>query len=228
MPTTTFVCLANSRKKRGRCLAGKASDNGSFSKWIRPVTEHPSEELQSHEHCLQSGEDVAIFDLLEVKLLDPKPVRHQQENWLMDVSVPLKKKGSLTLEDVAKLVDSPEKLWGTGTSTKNGINNCVSLSEITIYSSSLYLVEVSKFKVEIRFSFGRRDMRGLFVYGGHEYKLSITDPHFEQKFVDKPVGDYEIEKTLLTVSLGENYEDSFYKLIAGVMPIDFGKNWSGQ
>ena len=71
-------------------------------------------------------------------------------------------------------------------------------------------------------------MRGVFVYGGHEYKLSITDPHFEQKFVDKPVGDYEIEKTLLTVSLGENYEDSFYKLIAGVMPIEFGKKWSSQ
>jgi hypothetical protein len=104
-------------------LAGKASYNGSFSKWIRPVTEHPSEELQSHEHCLQTGEDVAIFDLLEVKLLDPKPLLHQQENWLMDVSIPLKKKGSLTLEDVSKLVDSPDKLWGTGTSTKNGINN---------------------------------------------------------------------------------------------------------
>lgn len=71
-------------------------------------------------------------------------------------------------------------------------------------------------------------MRGVFVYGGHEYKLSVTDPHFEQKFVDMPVGDYEIEKTLLTVSLGENYEDSFYKLIAGVTPIEFGKKWSGR
>ncbi len=226
MNTASFVCLANSRKKRGRCLAGKALYNGSYSKWIRPVTEHPSEELQFPEHCLQTGEDVAIFDLLEIKLLDPKPLHHQQENWLMDISVPIKKKGVMSLDDVSKLADTPETLWGIGTSTKNGKNNCISISEISKQTSSLYLVNVSNFKVEIRISFGRRDMRGVFSYRGHDYKLSITDPHFEHRFMDKPVGDYEIEKTLLTISLGENYEDSFYKLIAGIMPIEFGKKWS--
>jgi hypothetical protein len=82
--------------------------------------------------------------------------------------------------------------------------------------------------VEIRFLFGKRDMRGVFSYRGHEYKLSITDLHFEQRFVDKPVGDYEIARTLLTISLGENYFDTFYKLIAGIIPIEFGKKWSSQ
>lgn len=225
MPTEAFVCLANSRKKGGRCLAGKALQNSAYTKWIRPVTEHPSEELQNHEHCLQTGEDVAIFDVLEIKLLNPKPVQHQQENWLMDVSAPLKKKGFLSLEDVSKLVDYPESLWGTGTSTKNGKNNCVHITEIEKHTSSLYLIEVSNFEVEIKFLFGKRSMRGIFTYRGHEYKLSITDPSFEQKFVTKPVGDYEIERTLLTISLGENYEDSFYKLIAGIIPVEYGKKW---
>jgi len=77
MHTATFVCLANSRKHNGRCLAGKALFNGTYSKWIRPVTEHPSEELQSHEHCLQSGEDSSILDLLEIQLLQPKGKQHQ-------------------------------------------------------------------------------------------------------------------------------------------------------
>ena len=226
--TATFVCLANSRKRSGRCLAGKAFDNGTYSKWIRPVTEHPTEELQSNEYCLQTGEDAKILDLLEIKLREPKGRLHQQENWLMDISVPLKKNGSLTLEEVSKLVDSPESLWGTGTSTKNGLNNCVPISEINNHASSLYLVDVSKFKVEIRISFGRREMRGSFSYGGHEYKLSITDTHFEQRFVDKPLGDYEIDRTLLTISLGEHYGGSFYKLIAGIVPIEFGKKWIRQ
>jgi hypothetical protein len=115
--TATFVCLANSRKHSGRCLAGKALHNGTYSKWIRPVTEHPSEELQANEHCLQNGQDAAILDLLEIKLIEPKGTLHQKENWLMDVSVPLKKKGSMGLEELSKLVDSPETLWGTGTST---------------------------------------------------------------------------------------------------------------
>lgn len=226
MPNATFVCLANSRKKGGRCLAGKALYNGEYSKWIRPVTEHPSEELQSHEHCLQTGEDVSIFDLLEVKLLSPKALHHQQENWLMDVSVPLKKKGAMTLEEVSRLVDHPESLWGTGISTKNGKNNCVSIAEIEKHKSSLYLIDVSNFKVEIRYTFGKRGMRGIFTYREDEYKLSITDPHFEHKFQAKPVGDYEIARTLLTISLGENYEDNFYKLIAGIIPMDYGMKWS--
>ena len=117
MHTATFVCLANSRKHNGRCLAGKALFNGTYSKWIRPVTEHSSEELQSHEHCLQSGEDSSILDLLEIQLLQPKGKQHQQENWLMDVSVPLKKKGTLSLEDVTQIVDSPGSLWGLGSSS---------------------------------------------------------------------------------------------------------------
>ena len=228
MHTATFVCLANSRKHSGRCLAGKAFHNGAYSKWIRPVTEHPSEELQANEHCLQTGQDAAILDLLEIKLLEPKGTLHQQENWLMDVTVPLKKMGSMTLEELSNLVDTPETLWGTGTSTKNGKNNFVPIAEITSHSSSLYLVDISNFKVEIRISFGKRDMRGVFSYGGHEYKLSITDLNFEQRFMDKPLGDYEIARTLLTISLGENYEGSFYKLIAGIMPIEFGKKWSSQ
>jgi len=226
--TATFVCLANSRKHSGRCLAGKAFHNGAYSKWIRPVTEHPSEELQANEHCLQTGQDAAILDLLEIKLLEPKGTLHQQENWLMDVTVPLKKMGSMTLEELSNLVDTPETLWGTGTSTKNGKNNFVPIAEITSHSSSLYLVDISNFKVEIRISFGKRDMRGVFSYGGHEYKLSITDLNFEQRFMDKPLGDYEIARTLLTISLGENYEGSFYKLIAGIIPIEFGKKWSSQ
>lgn len=228
MPTAIFVCLANSRKHSGRCLAGKVLQNGTYSKWIRPVTESRFEELQTNEHCLQTGQDAAILDLLEIKLLESKGNLHQQENWLMDVSVPLKKKGSMGLEELTKLVDSPETLWGTGTSTKNGKNNCVPISEIAKHDSSLYLIEVSNFKVEIRFLFGKRDMRGVFSYGGHEYKLSITDFHFEQRFSDKPLGDYEIDRTLLTISLGENYFDTFYKLIAGIMPIEFGKKWSSQ
>lgn len=228
MPTAIFLCLANSRKHSGRCLAGKAFYNGNYLKWIRPVTERLSEELQGSEHCLQTGADVAILDLIEIKLLEPKGALHQQENWLMDTSVPLKKVGSMALEEVSKLVDSPETLWGIGTSTKNGKNNCVSISEITKHLSSLYLVNVSNFKVEIRISFGKRDMRGVFSLGGHEYKLSITDLCFEQRFKDKPLGDYEIEKTLLTISLGENYEGRFYKLIAAIMPIEDGKNWSSQ
>ena len=231
MPTATFVCLANSRKHNGRCLAGKALFNGTYSKWIRPVTEHPSEELQSHEHCLQSGEDASILDLLEIQLLQPKGKQHQQENWLMDVSVPLKKKGTMSLDDISQIVDSPASLWGLGSSSKSGLNNFVPASEIHQFDGSLYLIDVNNFKLQIieeSYPYTRKTMVGFFSYKGAEYKLKVTDPEFERKFIDRPLGDYEIERTLLTISLGENFKESYYKLIAGIIPIAYGKKWSSQ
>lgn len=231
MYTATFVCLANSRKHNGRCLAGKALFKESYSKWIRPVTEHPSEELQSHEHCLQSGEDSSILDLLEIQLLEQKGKQHQQENWLMDISVPLKKKGSLSLNEVTQIVDSPLSLWGLGSSSKNGLNNFVPASEIQQYSNSLYLIEVKNFKLQITeetYPYKRKTMVGIFSYKEADYKLKITDPDFERKFIDRQLGDYEIERTLLTISLGENFKESYYKLIAGIIPIEYGKKWRNQ
>lgn len=231
MPTASFLCLANSRKHNGRCLAGKVLHNGIYSNWIRPITNHPSEELQAHEHCLQTGEDVAILDLLEIKLIEPKRKLHQQENWLMDVSVPIKKVRSVAPTELSKLIDSPPDLWGTGFSSKSGINNFVPITEINKYNFSLALIEVNNFVIHIveeSYFYKRKAMIGLFSYKGSSYKLKITDPDFERKFIDRPVGDYEIEKTLLTISVGENFKDNFYKLIAGIIPIEYGKKWSNQ
>lgn len=231
MHTATFVCLANSRKNSGRCLAGKAFVNGSYSKWIRPVTEHSHEELHTHEHCLQTGEDSSILDILEIRLLEPKKKQHQQENWLMDVSVPLKKQGTLSLEEAYRIIDTPSNLWGIGSSTKSGLNNSVPESKIQEFSTSLYLIEVKNFNLQIieeSFTYTRKVMVGNFSYNGIDYKLKITDPEFEHKFIDRPLGDYVIERTLLTISLGGNFNGSYYKLIAGIIPIEYGKKWSSQ
>lgn len=229
MHTANFVCLANSRKHGGRCLAGKALHNGTFTKWIRPITTHPAEELQASEHRLQTGQDAAILDLINITLIEPKGKLHQQENWLMDVSVPLKKVGTMTVEEVYQVIDSPPSLWGVGFSSKNAINDFVPASEIHKFDCSLFLVEVDNLNiqiVEVTYPYVRKAMSGTFSYNGNTYKLKITDPVFESKFGDRPVGDYEIEKALLTISLGENFKDNFYKLIAGIIPITYGKKWS--
>jgi hypothetical protein len=147
----------------------------------------------------------------------------------MDVSVPLKKKGTLSLADVAQMVDSPGILWGLGSSSKSGLNNFVPASEIQQFSSSLYLIDVNNFKLQIieeSYPRKRKTMVGFFSYKGAEYKLKVTDPEFEGKFIDRPLGDYEIERTLLTISLGENFKERYYKLIAGIIPIEYGKKWS--
>ena len=118
---------------------------------------------------------------------------------------------------------------GSVFSSKNAINDFVPASEIQKFDCSLFLVEVDNLIVHIveeTYPYFRKVIAGTFSYKGSTYKLKITDPVFESDFGARPVGDYEIEKTLLTISLGENFKDNFYKLIAGIIPITNGKKWS--
>jgi hypothetical protein len=61
--------------------------------------------------------------------------------------------------------------------------------------------------------------RGAFSYGGQNYRLKITDPVFELEFNKKPAGIYDINKAVITLSLGEVFNNHCYKLIAGIIPL---------
>lgn len=222
MHNATFVCLANSRKNNGRCIAGKAFYNGSYSKWIRPVTDRQTHALETPEHRIITGEDSKLLDILTIQLLKPQANEHQQENWLMNVGVPLNKVGEFSLTEIHKLLDSPASLWSVGSSSGSGINDRVPHSEISDFENSLYLVQVENFKIERFFEvhpYNRVTTRGAFSYGGHDYRLKITDPVFELQYNKKPAGIYDIKKAVLTLSLGEAFNGNCYKLIAGIIPV---------
>jgi hypothetical protein len=43
--TRRIVCLANSRKMNGRCIAGRELNEGKAGAWIRPVSDRPHHEV---------------------------------------------------------------------------------------------------------------------------------------------------------------------------------------
>jgi hypothetical protein len=71
--TKTIVCLANSRKLAGRCVAGKEWDGLKIGPWCRPVSAKDRGELTAERWYRRTWRDPQLLDLIEVGLLRPRP-----------------------------------------------------------------------------------------------------------------------------------------------------------
>jgi hypothetical protein len=217
-----IVCLANSRKLNGRCIAGKELLGEQPVGWLRPVSAREHEEVSEYERQYSDGSDPQVLDIIKVPLLEARPRGYQQENWLLDPDQYWEKVGRARWTDLARLVDPLEPLWIDGSHTYNGLNDKVPLSQAGEIRSSLRFLHVEKitlsvFKPGEAFGNPKRRVQGRFRHGAKEYRLWVTDPRYERTYLAKPDGEYEVGETFLTISLGEPHNDACYKLIAALI-----------
>ena len=214
----TIVCLANSRKTSGRCIAGKVWSNGVGGDWLRPVSGRPSHEVSEEERRYQNGQDLKLLDIVSIPCLEPLPVPHQLENHILDPGYFWEKKGTLAWSQVDELIDSPTDLWSPGESSYAFLNNRV----LDGYQGgiSLYLIAVDSLELLVgakSAQYPKRIVRGKFKYSGVHYSMSVTDPAVEKTFLHKADGSYTIQNPRLCISLGDQFQGYFYKLIAAVL-----------
>lgn len=221
MPTVRFICLANSQKLGGRCIAGLRVDGRG---WIRPVSESPTGELYPRHYRLQDGSEPQLLDLLEIDFDRPAPERHQPENFLIAgrswrlVERPVHRKYIRLLD--YHLVQGPE-LFG---------NNSDRVASATFTDTpaecSLVLVEPEDLRWYITDDIkGRRQTRSLFKLYGQHYKLVITDISWQSRINHLEYGTYPFteagmdgnQRIILTISLGEPFGGQCYKLVAAVI-----------
>ena len=217
-----IVCLANSRKLNGRCVAGIEFSGSETGEWIRPVSDREHGEVSEYERQYQDGSDPRVLYILDVPLLTPCPKGCQQENWLLDPDEYWVKIGRVTWNDLGRLAEPAAALWINGHSTYNGLNDKVPLSLADGLDSSLRLVHVNRatlsvFKPGEAFGNPKRRVQGRFTHHGTGYQLWVTDPRYERTLLGKPDGDYELGESYVTVSLGEPHNDACYKLIAAII-----------
>ena len=222
-----IVCLANSRKLSGRCIAGKEPAGDQAGRWIRPVSAREHEEVSEYERWYAGGGDPCILDIMDVPLLEPRGRSYQQENWLLDRTQRWRRIGRLAWRDLARLADPPAPLWINGHSTYNGLNDHIPLALAGDLRSSLRLIRVQQLRLSVfipgeAFGEARRRVQGRFHYAGAVYKLWVTDPVYEQAYLAKPDGCDEIDDGYLTISLGEPHNGACYKLIAAIIGRDEG------
>ncbi len=217
-----ILCLANSRKLNGRCVAGRELSAGRAIGWIRPVSSREHEEVSEYERQYEDGSDPRVLDIMDVPLLAPRPKGFQHENWLLDPDQYWSKIGRATWADLKRFIDPVSSLWHNNFSTYNGLNDRIPLEMTDAIDSSLRLLHIdgmtlSVFKPGEAFGNPKRRVQGQFVHDGTEYRLWVTDPRFEKAYLAKPDGDYKIGESFLTVSLGEPHGGACYKLIAAII-----------
>ncbi|MCA1604853.1 MAG: hypothetical protein LC775_05125 [Acidobacteria bacterium] len=149
--TKKLVCLANSRKHNGRCIAGIEIES---KKWIRPVSNRSGHEVSVLERQYRNGVEPQVLDLISVSLVEARPIEFQRENWLLDPAVRWLKVGRIgwgglcTLEQ-STLEQRPRGLWINGYNTSAGVNDCVPAEQKEMLVDSLKLIRVGGVTIEV-------------------------------------------------------------------------------
>lgn len=222
----TILCLANSRKMSGRCLAGKEISEGKIGEWIRPVSAREHEEISVHDRRFEDGHVPNLLDKISIPFLAAKPGTFQSENHLIAEDYYWKKTGTAAWAEVESALDKVSgALWVNGHSTQNGTNDQVPEQAAVKLKNSLLLVRPSKLDVSVGVEGGvfgpaKRKVRTNFTLNQLPYSLSLTDALIEQKYLRGQNGSFPVKNAILCISLGEVFNGHAYKLAAALITPD--------
>ncbi len=222
--TTRIICLANSRKSRERCVAGREIVKGRIGPWIRPVIGTKGF-VDKASRLYADGDEPRLGDVIQLSVRKREErFDHQRENWFVNPKTRWQRTQRLSWADLLALSEGNEPLFAPPAeiSDRNRRNDRIASPDAQRLTSSLRLIHVPSMDVcALPDRVQRFD--GQFSLGSIVYRLRITDPVFseaERHFeYDRTIGE-----CLLTISLGEPWRPSSskgpehcYRLIAGVI-----------
>ncbi len=207
LPVIEMLCLANSRKRRGRCVAGIDLNTG---KWIRPVSARHEGSLFENQFFVgeeETGEDslvpvgynpqwAAPFDLIHLAVRQPYPLPHHPEDWILDeretwiwISRGLKEKHISVLK--AEVEKSDTELIFGGQETKVPYAR---FSQSPV-EASLALIKLDSATVVVKQhpEKPRKQLRLRFSHKGVAYAFPLTDPALDATLETSPIGEYPIQ-----------------------------------
>jgi hypothetical protein len=220
--TKTIICLANSRKLAGRCVAGKEWDGRAAGPWRRPVSARDRGELTAERWYGRTWRDPQLLDVIEMTLVGPR-LRDAKSKTISGVR--WKFLGRIRPHQFVPGLDRVTgPLWVNGGSTTAGCNDRVPAELAERQPNSLVLVQPEHLAISVGMEGTdenlRRRVRGRFSLAGYDYGLSITDPIVEAELKPLPDGSsIQLHKPILCISLSEKFpvQNACYKLIAGVI-----------
>ncbi len=210
-----MICLANSRKYSGRCIAGKELAGGLVGGWVRPVSGSGTGELTTEQITLRTGTLPQLLDILTMSLLDQGPHAYQSENRVITGGRWVRS-GRWEAERIGELADDVAELWINGYHGPNGRNDRMPVKSVEeAISSSLLFIRAGGIAFTVqRDAKGLNRVRARFTFRGDEYRLPVTDPEIEARYLPRDVGEYPAPHpdAYVTVSISEPYQGFCYKL----------------
>ena len=208
MSEVEMLCMANSRKPGGRCIAGLLDDRT----WIRPVPTPEGGAVAASQCKLSEGRQVQQLDVVRLDIEQQVPLPHQPENRLMSKNQPWLLLRTQSADKIASFLKNCEYNGDSLFGTKS---DKVSRSQIENQGvdESLLLIRATR----PRFYWKTNQLRVIFVHARAEYDLSVT---FDLETGED--GRRSSSEWWLTVSLGDPWAErnnDCYKLVAGAIKV---------
>lgn len=210
-----IICLANSYKHGGRCMAGIDLDTG---KWVRPIPDSKSRAVTSDMRLINRREP-QILDVIKIPLEDYGPDEGcQPENRLLKAGR-WKKVGQITAQDLLKycedntvILHNHQEYVLPSFFSKTPKSKWKSL-QLVHNSNVRFCRAYDPQKWRVRFQDGKR----------HVLDLKLTDPVISNKLRS---GKKISKNCIMTVSLAtawspkdSNQPERCYKMVAGVVEL---------
>lgn len=220
-----IICLANSYKHKGRCIAGIRTDTGQ---WIRLRSASDNGALTSSEYTLSGNGEVRLLDIFEVDLHYAMPSDCHPEDWVCyprPWRLQARPCGPTAWNHIKASLQ-------TGASIFGGYRDRLAAHELRSkpMKSSLAVIQPESLWWWIREEHGKRKNRALFHRNHITYDLPVTDPRWLDQLNLLPAGIYPhatiapgARETFLTISLSEAFQPTghgpawHFRIVAGVL-----------
>lgn len=213
-----FICLANSYKHGGRCVAGIEIAFDANGKpiivrhpdgrpcWIRPISHEPDGSIPN-----EIAKDIKLFAV--VKLIDviSRPNKAHVEDTLFS-QMECRHGHFIQNDELLQLcLDKKHQnvFYFQGKAVPAQMVERLDYSLMFIHpENTLAYIDEKREKSKYRMKF---------TYYGSNYDFPITDPVFLEEFKNNPEYFVQMSDVYLTLSLGLEFEGFHYKLVAAVI-----------
>ena len=216
MSTRDVICLANARKKGGRCVAGLTMDGGG---WIRAVSRIPDGVLYPDDYQLADGTEPKPLDVIRINLHHSKPEVHHPENWEIEKGR-WQRIETIGGRDAGRFL---KRFVFRGGMLMGNLDDRCDFNEYYRRPASETLTQIAPPQVDFNNKekpTHRKQARGRFLLGPEQiyYDLPVTYPLWEPLIIERGLTLRQNEQPfVLTISLSEPYGGNCYKLIAAVI-----------